>query len=404
VRLLVEVISPPFLRYNNMNRSIIHLNIADFAVAVETSIQPSLKGCPVVIAPLGVTRSLVYDMSDKAYQDGIRKKMPLSRAKQINKKIKILAPNFNRYELVMKNLLKEALAYTPLIESGMSDGHIFLDVTGSKRLLGPPADIAFKLKKVFNKKFNLDPVWSVAANKMVAKVATRVVKPAGEYIVSQGDEKAFLAPLPIHLIPGLMKTDLTQLKEFNLFYVFQARALSLEHLRVLFPNRAALIYERFRGIDPSFVTGVRENKSTILADHEFADDTNNEILLKKALYLMVEKICLALRNRNLHVAATKIILSYSDGLQSISKLKLIASTSNDMTMFKKAVHLLYKAWTRRIRIRHMRLICEKLSPLQIQTEFFTHNTKERKQMDLISTIDKIRTKFGKNAIKTGLTI
>jgi DNA polymerase-4 len=387
-----------------MDRSIIHLNIADFAIAVETNMQPSLKGYPLIIAPQGAPRAVVYDMSEAAYQEGIRKGMPLARAKRLNKKIKIMPPSFNRYERAMKDLLKETLAFTPLIESGTLDGHIFMDVTGSRRLFGPSADVAFKLKKAFKKTFNLDPIWSVATNKLVAKVATRIVKPVGEYIVPPGDEKAFLAPLPIHLIPGLVKTDLTRLCEFNLFLVSQARALTLEQLHVPFHQRAPLIYERIRGIDPTPVTALRENRSSIRADHEFSNDTNNTILLKRALYLMIEKICSTLRYRKLTGAAAKIILSYSDGLQSASKLKLAPSTSNEMTMFKKCRPLLDRAWTRRVRIRHMRLTCEKLASCERQADLFSAITKETKQSDLIRTMDKIRAKFGRRSISPALTL
>lgn len=385
-------------------RSIIHLNIADFAVAVETNAQPPLKGYPLIIAPQGAPRAVVYDMSDEAFQQGIRKGMPLSQAKRLNKKIKILPPSFNRYERVMRDLLKQSIAFTPLIESGTLDGHIFLDVTGSKRLFGPSADVAFKLKKAFKKTFNLDPIWSVATNKLVAKVATRIVKPAGEYIVSPGDEKSFLAPLPMNLIPGLVKTDLTRLREFNLFFVSQARSLTLEQLKVPFHHRAALIYDRIRGVDPTPVTTLCEAHSALKADHEFADDTNNAVRLRKALYLMIEKICKILRNRKLTGAVTRIILSYSDGLQTTSTLKLIPATSNDMSMFKRCIHLLDKAWTRRVRIRHMRLICEKLSRGEIQAELFRSRTKETQQADVILAMDKIRKKFGTHSIKTGLTL
>ncbi len=387
-----------------MERAIIHLNIADFAVAVETNLQPALKGYPLIIAPQGAPRAVVYDMSDTAYKEGIRKGMPLARATRLNKKIKILPPSFNRYELVMKDLIKQTFAFTPLIESGVTDGHIFMDVTQSGRLFGPPGDVAFKLKKAFKNEFSLDPIWSVATNKLVAKVATRVVKPIGEYIVSPGDEKAFLAPLPIHLIPGLLRDDLKKLMEFNLLKVSQARTLSLDQLAVPFNTRASLIYERIRGIDETPITTFSENRSLIRADHEFSDDTNNADLLRKALYLMVETICKSLRTRNLHGAATKIILSYSDGMQTDSTLKLTPSTANDMTMFKKCTRLLDKAWTRRVRIRHMRLICEKLSPTVIQTDLFTPKTKENHQAGLIRTMDKIRKKFGKNAIKAALTL
>jgi DNA polymerase IV len=387
-----------------MVRSIIHLNIADFAVAVESNIQPSLKGYPLIIAPLGAPRAVVYDMSDEAYKQGIRKGMPLARARQIHRKIKIIPPRFNQYERVMQDLIKQTIAFTPLIESGTSDGHIFLDITGSGRLFGPSADVAFKLKKAFKKTFNFDPVWSVATNKLVAKVATRIVKPVGEYIVRPGDEKAFLAPLPLHLIPGLVKTDLRKFHEFNLFLVSQARALTLEQLKVPFYHRAPLIYDGIRGIDSAPVKAFCENHSCIQADHEFSTDTNIADLLKKALYTMIENVCKTLRKRNLNGDAVKIILSYSDGLQRMASLKLVPATSNDMVMFEKCTRLLNKTWTRRIRIRHMRLICEKFSRPEMQWELFPIRTRETKQAELILAMDKIREKFGIHSIKTGLTL
>ena len=61
-------------------RSIIHINVADFAVAVERVIHPRLRGRPLVIAPQGATRAAVYDMSEEAYRNGVRKQMSLHQA------------------------------------------------------------------------------------------------------------------------------------------------------------------------------------------------------------------------------------------------------------------------------------------------------------------------------------
>ncbi len=387
-----------------MDRAIIHLNIADFAVAVETNLQPSLKGYPVIVAPLGAPRAVVYDMSEQAFQQGIHKGMPLARARRLNKKIHILPPRFNRYEKVMKGLLKESTAFTPQIESGRLDGHLFMDVTGSSRLFGPPADMAFKLKKTFQKAFSLDPIWSVATSKLVAKVATRVVKPAGEYIVAPGDEKNFLAPLPLHLIPGLDPADICQLSEFNLFQVAQARRLSLKQLEIPFSQRAAIIYSRIRGIAPEPVNPLSDTGTCLTADHEFANDTNHADLLKKALYILVEKICAALRQKKLNSAVARLTLSYSDGLQQEAKQKLSTPTACDMTLFKQCSSLLEKTWTRRVRIRHMRLACEKRPAGTVQALLFAKKDKESRQAELVKTMDHIRRKFGPKAVRTGLTL
>ena len=50
------------------DRSIIHLNVADFAVTVERVLDARLRERPVIVAPAGAARAAVYDMSEEAYR------------------------------------------------------------------------------------------------------------------------------------------------------------------------------------------------------------------------------------------------------------------------------------------------------------------------------------------------
>ena len=234
-----------------MTRSIIHLNVADFAVAVERIVDRRLQNRPMIVAPLGSARAVVYDMSEEAYQCGIRKHMPLRMARRLCPDASVLHPHPDRYERAMRALLKQALPYSPLDEAGDGDGHLFGDTTGTGRLFGPPGDSAWRLHRQGKTDLGLDPIWSVAPNKLVAKAATRRVKPVGEYVVGAGEEAVFLAPLPIRLVPGLERDDLDRLKAFNFTRVSQVMALSLEHLQVPFGNRARFLYEAVRGSDSS---------------------------------------------------------------------------------------------------------------------------------------------------------
>ncbi len=397
-----------------MERSIIHLNIADFAATVETNDAPCLKGHPIIIAPTGAPRAVVYDMSEQAYREGVRKGMPLARARRINKKMKLISPRFNRYNQVMQAIFKQSLAYTPAIEIGGWDGHMFLDVTGTNRLFGPPADLAFRLKRQMKKSFGLNPIWSLATNKLVAKVATRLVKPAGEYIVAPGEESAFLEPLPITLLPGLSRAELIRLKRFNLYYISQLLPMTLEQLQIPFDSRAVHIHHLIRGIDPTPVTrtlekdtpekGAPVKDTPIQADHEFSEDTNDAQQLKKATYLLVEALCFSLRQRQRSGSLLSLTISYSDGRRQTAGSNLIPPTANELTMFKNAILLLFKAWTRRIRIRHIRLICKRTVRPDPQSTLFSESTKADSQEKVFKAMDKIRKKFGTHSVKTGLTL
>jgi DNA polymerase IV len=388
-----------------MDRAIIHLNVADFAVAVERMVDSRLKDRPVIIAPEGAARSTVYDMSNEAFLAGVRKAMPLKQALRLCNDACVLPPHQDRYERAMKAFLKHALVYSPLTETGEGDGHIFIDVTGSCRLFGPPMDMAWRLRKQIHKNLGFDPIWSVAPNKLVAKVATRLVKPTGEYIVAAGEEKDFLAILPLYLIPGIEKDDLLLFTEFDFINVSQVLSLNLKQLQVLFGNRSKFLYETVRGIDFSPVLPVGTKVPKVLLDHVFGDDTNDISKVESILYRLVEIAGKQLRQQRLAARQLALSIDYSDGLRCIRQKKANPATANDMALFDLARKVLDLVWFRRVRIRHIRMICDRLIfPPAQQLEIFSEGfEKNRRRISLMEAIDSIRNRFGDHAIRVGKT-
>ena len=385
-----------------MNRAIIHLNVADFAVAVERVVDTRLRNRPVIIAPKGAARATVYDMSEEAYQEGVRKHMALRRAVNVCRRATVLTPHPDRYERAMRALLKQTLPYSPLIEAGDGDGHLFVDVTGTRRLFGLPVDIAWRLSRQVKTNTGMAPTWSVASNKLVAKVATRLVKPVGEYVVGMGEEENFLSPLPVWLIPGIEHDDLIRLYEFNLRTVSQVTAWRLEHLEIPFGNRARFLYEAMRGIDSSPVLPVGGTHPVIKIDHEFSEDTNALSVLEGALYKLVETAGRKLRRRRLAARRIGIVLDYSDGVRRIRQSAAKPATANDLTLFKLAGNALSLAWTRRVRIRHMRLICDRLVFPPAQLALFPESQRAKdKQDNLVGAMDSIRERFGNDVVRFG---
>jgi DNA polymerase-4 len=277
-----------------------------------------------------------------------------------------------------------------------------MDVSGTARLYGPPVDVAWRLRQQIKKNLDLDPIWSVAPNKLVAKVATRLVKPDGEYIVGAGEEASFLAPLPINLVPGIERNDLRRLQEFNLTRVFQFTALSLEQLQGPFGTRSPLLYEATRGIDTSPVLPVGQKPPKMIADHEFGDDTNDAVTLERVLYGLVEQIGDRLRRRRQAARRVVVIVDYSDGKRCARQQAARPATANDITLFQLARRTLRLPWRRRVRIRHMRLIGDRLTFPPAQLALFADEQKQHERRDqLIRTIDRIRQRFGNEAVQMG---
>jgi DNA polymerase-4 len=305
----------------------------------------------------------------------------------------------------MRAVLERVLPYSPRIEAGEHDGHLFIDATGTGRLFGPPVDLAWRLQRQIRVELGLAPIWSVAPNKLVAKVATRLVKPEGEYIVAAGEEQPFLAPLPLGLVPGIEGEDLVRLREFNLASAGDVAALRVEELQVPFGKRAAFVHETVRGIDSSPVQAVGEKPPQVAADHEFAVDTNDLAVLQAALYRLAEGAGHALRRQRRAAREVAVVVDYSDGVRRVRRTAARPATANDIGLFEAACSALDSAGARRVRVRHVRLVCRRLVFPPAQLALFEEEQRTAARRDrLTAALDAVRGRFGREALQVGRTL
>jgi DNA polymerase IV len=385
-----------------MERAIIHLNVADFAVAVEQTLDRGLRSRPLIVAPAGAGgRALVYDMCEEAYQEGVRKGMPLRQALKWCRAAQVIPPRPERYRRAMAAYGKVASTFSPLVEESGA-GHLYLDVTGTSRLFGAPRDVAWRIRKMVRNDLGLDPGWGVAPNKLLAKVATRVVKPAGEYIVEPGEENAFLAPRPVILLPGLAEREQERLREFNISRICQVTALSLPQLAMIFGKRARLLHDMARGIDPTPVIPAGQAGPSLRFDHHFAQDTNEQGELEGVLFRLSGQAGSALRQEGLAAQRIGLRLEYSDGRQVVRQATAVAAAALDPDLFRLARLALQRAWVRRVRVRCLELLCDRLIKPSGQLSLFASTqAAQHRQQSLGRALDGIRARFGGGSILAG---
>jgi len=386
----------------NRERSIIHLNVADFAVAVERVVNSALHDQPVIVAPLQAARAAVYDMSEEAYGDGVRKGMLLRQATRLCRSARILAPRLDLYRRAMNAFVGEARAYSPIVEYGAEDGHLFLDVTGTHRLFGAAADVGWRLRKQVRDKLRIDPIWSLAANKLVSKVASRLVKPLGEYIVGSGEEELFLAPLPLHLLPGVATVEMQRLLEFNIRKIGQLASLNRSHLYAVFGRRADVLYKMSRGVDTEIVRAPERQAPAISFEHVFADDIGERCVIEGVVISLAVRIGMKLRSSRMVGRRMALDLHYTDGSRTIRQASVKRGASDDDSLRDMALLALKRALTRRIRVRSCRLVCDRLHRQSPQLSLFAElDLIDRKKERLCSAMDIVRNQFGGESVRFG---
>lgn len=386
----------------DQERAILHFNVADFAVAVERLADRGLQRRPVIIAPLPAARAEVYDMSEEAYQAGVRKGMALRQASRMCREARILPPRVEAYHRAMQQLLREAKAYSPLIEYGRDDGHLFVDVTGTHRLFGPAQDVGLRVRRHLRDRLGLQPIWTLATNKLVAKVASRLVKPVGEYIVGPGEEQEFLAPLSISLLPGVASLEIRRLAEFQITTVGQLADLSRHQLMVPFGNRSGYFYDISRGIDSSLIQAGAETAQLVDCQHTFADDTNDQQEVAGVIAELVSRAGLHLRQRR--QAARRVVLSirYADGSLASRQISVKQGTNSDFALLTLARTALARVWQRRTRLRACRLVCDQLHRQSPQLLLFpAAQPVAQRQEKILTALDTIRNRFGHDSVGGG---
>jgi len=385
-----------------MKRSIIHLNIADFAVAVERACDCRLRGKAIIIASSTQSRAVVHDMSNEAYRDGIRKGMPIHQAKRYCRPAVILSPNPTLYRQAMMTVFHQTQNYTPLVEQVDTNGHFFLDVTGTRKLFGIATDIGRQLRRDIQKNLSLAPIWTVASNKLVAKVASRLVKPVGEYIVRTGEERIFLHPLSLSLLPGLATQEAQRLRDFNFTTIGQLASFPLEPLTMITPNRAHLLHQSANGIDQTPVIPPDRQPQMVRHHHFFPKSTNDREIIYHTLRHCVAGIARQLRQQRQATGRIGVILHYMDTRRGQGFQTNLLPTNREEQLLPLAKTALSRAQKRRIAVQSLEIVAGRLSRAAEQLRLFpAEEEKRRNHVALATAMDTIRQQMGSNSLHHG---
>jgi DNA polymerase-4 len=360
-----------------MAREILYADIAAFAVTLERMVHPELRRRPVVIAPVGSPRAVVTALSREAWESGVRKGMLVAKARRYCRGVAVLPPNEPLYARASNAVCRVLNEFSPVLEpSGY--GHAYVDITGTRRLFGPARDAAWRAQKEIRERLRLETSFGVASNKMVSKIAAVVTKPVGLQEVPTGDERSFLSPLPVGLLPGVGLRTLEQLHEFNIQVIRELAALATEHLTLAFGRQGFLLHQRALGIDNTPVYPPAA-VPTVALDETLQEDTNDIDLLKKAVLRLCREAAERLRTGNLGAGRVEVRVRYSDYREGSGRTRPAAPARSAAELCDRAGALLERILSRRTRVRTVGLRLTELAQGPSQLELFPEPSAARRE-------------------------
>jgi len=381
-------------------RQIIHVDMDAFYASVEQLDNPELRGKPVIVGGDPKGRGVVSAASYEARRFGIHSAMPMAQAVKLCPQAIFLPVRMERYVQVSQEIHTIFEHYTPVVERVCLD-EAFLDVTGSTRLFASAREIGLAIKREIKEKVGLIASVGVAPNKFLAKLASDLEKPDGFVVITEKNKQNILEPLPIGKIRGVGNVTEGILLSQGIKTIGQLRQVPVERLRPVVGSFADELLALACGLDESEVEPARQAKS-LSSEQTFATDIQDTEILLGVLLEQVEEVAQRLRTSNLRAKTITLKLRYGD-FRTITRSSTLSEPTNVTRTLWMAAKSVFQRWQvnsagplRLIGVAASGLLEEGTGQLPLFAD-----PQEEKQKRLDKAVDKIKNRYGKEALRRG---
>ncbi|KAJ5776568.1 uncharacterized protein N7511_001579 [Penicillium nucicola] len=253
--------SPPGAR-----RYILHVDFDSFFAAVSLLKHPELQDKPVAIAHGSGSGSEIASCNYPARAKGVRNGTWMKGALQACPDLKVLPYDFPAYEDASRKFYSSILAIDGIVQSVSIDEALIdvskscIDAGGSDgnaisegsvdREQAKAEELARDLRDSIKEKTGCAVSVGIGSNILLAKVALRKAKPAGQFQLKPEAVLDFIGNLTVQDLPGFGYNMGTKMEGLGVKYVKDIRDLTKEKLiSGLGPKIGIKLWEYSRGID-----------------------------------------------------------------------------------------------------------------------------------------------------------
>ena len=299
-----------------------------FYASVEQRDNLELKGKPIAVGYDG-KRGVVATASYEARRFGVHSALPIITAKRLCPNLIIVQPRFDAYRAVSQKIRTIFELHTDLIEPVALD-EAYLDVTKSKRHIPSAWTSAQVIRDAILKETGLTSSAGVSYNKFLAKAASDLRKPDGQYLITPKMGRAFIEALPIAMFHGIGPATTEKMHALGIQTGKDLKEWSVEALQDKFGKVGIWYYHIARGEDNRPVEPHRERKSTS-AETTFPDDVTNKDQIEESILSLAKEVWAWAEKTKMYGRTVTVKIKWADFEQSTrSRTEKTQITDNEV--------------------------------------------------------------------------
>lgn len=389
--------------HKSKRRYILHVDMNAFYCSVHAAENPEkYAGKPTGVAgSVELRKGIVVTSSYEARARGVRTGMTVRQAVSLCPDIELIAPDFDLYRRYSRAFMSIAGNYTPLVEA-VSIDECYLDVTGSGQF-GSPVEIAETIQKRIRTELSLPCSIGVAPNKLLAKMASDMRKPNAITILRRRDVPRILWGKPCQSLFGIGARTAEKL----------ARLLNIRTIGELAAADERMLIEKFgvygswmkraaHGLDDAPVQPLAEAAKSIGHTTTLPADLTTREQYRRVLLNLADQTTRRLRRQRLMCATVQIVIRNPEMKTITRACSLQSPTDDTMIVYETACRLMDENWQVGNAVRLLGVTLQNLSPKQetaVQLDLFSYDESPKRD-ELIRAMDRLRDKFGEDAVLT----
>ncbi len=377
--------------------TVVHLDADAFFVSCELSVKPELRGTKCAVG--GSERGIISSASYEARACGVYTPMPTRLALKVCPDLILLPHTSGIYSKKSREMFELCETLTPIVQrNSVDEGYLDLGPCGFKTVAEIERRVRALQQRIWDD-LQIPTSFGIAANKLVAAIASKARKPKGFTVVPPGTEAEFLAPLKISVLPGVGKKSEVRLEATGIRLVRDLFTRPEPELKALFGSAWEEVLAMARGEDDRPVETREEDAKSYSTQETFGRDIGDLAEIERIAKRMIDELMPKIRADGKRVKTMTVKVRYPGMEDSSTGRSLAEATDLEAPFYPLVQPLLKAAWTKR---RPLRLVSVRFSSVEEkggQLEMFGQGDDRKRR--LAAVLDQLNDRGRKNVVRHG---